>query len=289
MKLTISLLCHYRSATLAVLVSTVLWPPIPVVAQVSTGTSSGGLHYETRGAGEVLVFVHAFSVDLRMWDPQVAEFEGQYRVVRYDLRGHGRSAVPGDPYTGYGDLLTLLDDLEIVKATIIGVSAGSEVAVNFAIAYPQRVRRLVLASPGLGGYRIPPLPWAQPVFEAAGAGEPMRAAQLWAETPIMTLRTNLEAAGKVRALVQDNWKLWTYRRTEQPLEPPAIDRLAAVLCPVLVVVGDEDLPHIIEVAELIAAGARDVERVTIPGAGHLVNLDTPDRFNDVVAEFLRRR
>jgi 3-oxoadipate enol-lactonase len=224
-----------------------------------------------------------------MWDPQVAEFEEQYRVVRYDLRGHGRSAAPDTPYTGYGDLLALLDDLEIVKATIIGLSAGAELAVDFAIAYPQRVRRLVLASPGLGGYRIPPLPWAQPVFEAAGAGEPMRAAQLWAETPIMTLRTTLEGAGKVRGLVQENWKLWTYRRTEQRLDPPAIDRLAEIACPVLVVVGEEDLPHIIEVAELIAAGAQDVERVTIPGAGHLVNLDTPDRFNDIVAEFLRGR
>jgi 3-oxoadipate enol-lactonase len=264
-------------------------PAAPASARVVSGISSGGLHYETTGAGEAVVFVHGFSLDLRMWDRQVTAFRDGFRVVRYDLRGHGQSAAPEGPYTGFGDLRELLDDLGIRRATLVGLSAGSELALNFAIAYPDRVQRLVLAAPGLGGYRPPPLPWARPVFEAAGAGDAMSAAQLWAETPIMALHANQAAADLVKALVLDNWKLWTYTRTEQPLDPPAIGRLDDVTCPVLVVVGDLDLAHIGEVADLIARGVPDARLVTIAGAGHLLSLDAPDRFNEVVGGFLRGR
>ncbi len=258
-------------------------------AQTLKGTTSAGLYYEVSGSGEPIVFIHAFSVDRRMWKPQVAEFEGRFQVIRYDLRGHGRSVAPTEPYTGYDDLRALLDTLGISRATLVGLSAGAELAINFAIAYPDRAARLVLAAPGLGGYSLPPLPWAGPVFEAAAAGDAERAAGLWAQTPIMAMRTNRNAAETVTALVMDNLRLWTYRRTEQPLSPAAVDRLAEIACPVLVIVGDEDLPHIKEVADLLADRIAGARLVTVAGAGHIVNLDTPRLFNRAVAEFFGRR
>lgn len=264
-------------------------PAVPVSAQTVAGTTSSGLFYEVSGSGEAVVFIHAFSVDRRMWAPQVAEFEGRFRVIRYDLRGHGRSVAPTGPYTGYDDLRVLLETLGVARATLVGLSAGAELAINFAIAHPDRVARLVLAAPGLGGYAVPPLPWATPVFEAAAAGDAERAAKLWAATPIMAMRTNLDAAETVTALVMENWRLWTYRRTEQPLSPPAIDRLAEIACPALIIVGDEDLPHIHDIARLLADRIADATLVTIPGAGHIPNLDTPSDFNDAVTAFLRRR
>lgn len=251
-----------------------------------TGTSSAGLFYEVSGTGEPVVFIHAFSVDRRMWEPPVAVFQGRFRVVRYDLRGHGRSAAPGGPYTGYEDLRTVLDALGINRATLVGLSAGAELATNFAIAYPDWVARIVLVAPGLGGYVLPPLTWAAPVFEAAAAGDAERAAKLWAGTPIMAMRTNLAATSTVTSLVMSNVRLWTYRRTEEPLMPPAIKRLSQIKCPVLVIVGDRDLPHIKDIAGLLARGVSNGRLVTIPGAGHIVNLDTPGPFNDAVAAFL---
>lgn len=262
-------------------------PAVPVSAQTVAGTTSSGLFYEVSGSGEAVVFIHAFSVDRRMWAPQIAEFEGRFRVIRYDLRGHGRSVAPTGPYTGYDDLRVLLDTLGVARATLVGLSAGAELAINFAIAHPDRVARLVLAAPGLGGYTVPPLPWATPVFEAAAAGDAERAAKLWAATPIMAMRTNPNAAETVTALVMENWRLWTYRRTEQPLSPPAIDRLAEIVCPALIIVGDEDLPHIHDIARLLADRIADATLVTIPGAGHIPNLDTPSDFNDAVTAFLR--
>jgi pimeloyl-ACP methyl ester carboxylesterase len=260
-------------------------------AQTTTGMSSSGLFYEVSGAGEPIVLIHAFSVDRRMWMPQITVLEGRYRVVRYDLRGHGRSEGPSAPYSPHEDLRSVLDTLFINKATLIGLSAGATIATDFAIAYPDRVARIVLASPGLNGH-VPstPLTWTQPVFKAAGSGDAEGAARLWAETPIMALRRDLTAATTVRELVMSNARLWTYKTNPaQPLTPPAIGRLSEVKCPTLVILGEQDLPHIKDIAGLLVKGIAGARLVTIPLAAHMVNLDARDAFNQAVDKFLAGR
>jgi 3-oxoadipate enol-lactonase len=255
---------------------------------VASGTTASGLFYEQSGAGASLVFVHAFSVDRRMWEPQVAAFEGRYRVIRYDLRGHGRSAAPAAPYAAYEDLREVLDAVKVERATLVGLSAGSEVALNFALAYPARVDRLVLASPGLGGYKVPPLPWATAVFQAAGRGDAAAAAALWGETPIMAVRRNRAAGERIKTIVVENSRLWTYQRNERPMSPAAIGRLRDVTVPVLVVTGDADLPHILDIARVIAGGVAGSRHVTLPGVGHMLNVDDAPAFNDALSTYLRQ-
>jgi pimeloyl-ACP methyl ester carboxylesterase len=260
-------------------------------AQVTSGTSSAGLFYEASGTGDAVVLVHAFSVDRRMWAPQIALLERRFRVVRYDLRGHGKSDGPGSPYAPHDDLRSVLDALGIGKATLIGLSAGSTLAIDFAIAYPDRVARLVLASPGLNGH-VPssPLTWTQPVFQAAGAGDAEGAARLWAGTPIMAIRADLSAAPAVRDLVMSNVRVWTYKANPaRPLTPPAVGRLAEVKCPTLVILGERDLPHIKEIADLLAKGIPGATLATIPGAGHMVNLDARQAFDQAIDAFLTNR
>ena len=257
-----------------------------VSAQSATGASSAGLFFEASGSGDPVVFIHAFSVDRRMWEPQISAFQARYRVIRYDLRGHGRSAPIAEPYFAYEDLRSVLDALDIRRATLVGLSAGTEVATDFALTYPDRVVRLVLASPGLGGYAVPPLPWAAPPFQAAAMGDLERATRLWAETPIMALRNNLAAASEVKSLVTSNSRLWTYQRAEQRLSPPAIKRLSEIKCPVLIIVGDEDLPHIKDIGSVLVRGMPGATLATVPRAGHLVNMDAPQQFNDIVSTFL---
>src|SRR5206468_3925790 len=75
-------------------VSVFLWLVPAISAQVTTGTSPAGLYYEASGVGEAVVLIHAFSVDRRMWAPQIAVLEGRFQVIRYDLRGHGKSEGP---------------------------------------------------------------------------------------------------------------------------------------------------------------------------------------------------
>jgi len=265
--------------------------PVIATAQATSGTTPAGIFYEASGVGEAVVLIHAFSVDRRMWAPQIASLEKRFRVIRYDQRGHGKSGDPSVPYAQHDDLRSVLDALGIDRATLIGLSAGATIAIDFAIAYPNRVARVVLASPGLGGY-VPstPLTWTQPVFQAAGAGDAEKAARLWAETPIMALRNDMTAAATVTDLVMSNVRLWTYKTNPaQPLMPPAIKRLSEVKCPALVILGEQDLPHIKEIGGLLMNGISGARLVTIPRAGHLVNLDSVAAFNQAIDAFLISR
>jgi pimeloyl-ACP methyl ester carboxylesterase len=105
-------------------------------AKVSSGTTPTGLYYEVSGGGDPVVLIHAFSVDRRMWAPQIAALERRFRVIRYDLRGHGNSAAPSEPYAPHEDLRSVLDTVGGGRAALVGLSAGSTLAIDFAIAYP---------------------------------------------------------------------------------------------------------------------------------------------------------
>ena len=106
------------------------------------------VNYERAGAGPDLVLIHSLGADLRLWDEVVDAFAARYRVLRYDVRGHGRTAAP------YGevsidrmrdDLRVLLDELGIERAHVVGLSMGGMIAQAFAAAYPERLAALVLA------------------------------------------------------------------------------------------------------------------------------------------------
>src|SRR5712691_3775284 len=112
------------------------------------GTS---LYYELAGKGPAVVLVHGGLVDSRLWDDQMKAFSKSYHVVRYDLRGFGRSRAATDPFSHIEDLRAVLDFLKIERATVIGLSLGGIIAADFTLEYPERVERLVLVGAGLRG------------------------------------------------------------------------------------------------------------------------------------------
>src|SRR5579871_4406358 len=109
------------------------------------------LYYEVSGnpSGEALVFGNSLGSNLQMWDKVAPSFENSYRVVRFDMRGHGRTSLPAGPY-GIGDLgrdvLGLLDALDLGSVNFCGLSLGGMVAMWLGSHAPKRVRRLVLAN-----------------------------------------------------------------------------------------------------------------------------------------------
>ena len=115
---------------------------------------NGARLYEVAGAGYPLVLMHASFLDTRMWDSQAEVFARRYTVIRYDARGHGRSAPPsGQPYARSDDLKSLLDFLGVPRACLLGLSMGGAVAVDFALAYPECTSVLILVNAGLGGFQ----------------------------------------------------------------------------------------------------------------------------------------
>ena len=120
--------------------------------QVETGyVPVGGtrLYYERKGSGSPVVLIHSGFLDRRMWDPQFEGYSANYSVVRYDIRGHGRSAPGETTYVDADDVRSVFDHLGIADAFVVGISNGARTACGFAAGAPRLVRGLVLVGGGL--------------------------------------------------------------------------------------------------------------------------------------------
>jgi pimeloyl-ACP methyl ester carboxylesterase len=249
--------------------------------------SAAGLAFDLVGEGPLVVLIHGSNLDRRMWEAEVAWLREDTRVLTYDLRGQGESVDPVEPYSNHADLLALLDEVGEREASLIGLSAGAQVALDLALVAPHRVRGLVLVSPSLHGY----VPEAMPPFladlsEALRDGAFERANEVLLASSLMSVPPRF--ADAVRTMVQDNARLWTipYSLVEQ-VQPPAIQRLATVQTPTLILVGENDLEAILAQSRLLAQQLAHVRLVSIPGGGHLLNMTSPEAFRSAVASFLR--
>ena len=118
-------------------------------------TNGARIYYEVDGAGDPVLLIHAGVANLRMWDDQVAALRDSYRVIRYDTRGYGRTETDAVEFSNRADIAALLDHLGEASAHIVGLSRGGMIALDFAVEYPERVRSLVVAAGGIGGYESP--------------------------------------------------------------------------------------------------------------------------------------
>lgn len=250
------------------------------------------LAFQASGAGHPVVLIHAGIADARMWDDQIAAFGARLRVVRYDARGFGRSDAPAGAFAHHEDLIGLMDALGIDRAHLVGVSMGSSTALDAAIAYPDRVSALVLVSARAGGEPSAALRegWAK-VDELLEAGDTAAANELelrmWVDGP---RRTPDQVDPTVRERVREmNGALLTMDgegMDEQKLDPPAAGRLGEIRVPTLVVVGDEDVPDVVQSAGPLVQEIPGAKRATIAGAAHLPNMEKPQEFNRLVLGFL---
>ena len=247
--------------------------------------SSDGLAYDLVGEGPLVVLIHGTNLDRRMWDAEVGWLREQVRVLRFDLRGQGGSDFPTEPFSNHEDLIDLLSDLGEADVTLVGLSAGTQVALDVALAAPELVARLVLVSPSIAGY----VPTVMPAFlsdltTALRAGDFDGANEVLLASSLMSVPSN--RARLVRTMVEDNDRLWTipYSLVEQ-MSPPAIDRLEEIDQPTLVLVGGQDEVAIREQGMLLERRMGDARSTTIPG-GHLLNLISPAPFRQTLSEFL---
>lgn len=258
------------------------------------------LHSEVAGEGPGVALIHSTVCDSRMWDAELAALAERYRVLRFDLRGFGRSELPPGPFSLVDDLRGLLDEAGLERAALVGISGGAALALDFALAEPQRVTGLVLGAPAIGG-----LDWSDDVQrfgeredELLGAGDLDGAVELnlrmWVDGPH---RGPDAVDAAVRAKVGEMQRrafevqLAAFGGEEQPgpqerLDPPAIERLEEVRVPALVIVGDADVPDILERAEILASRIPGARKVVLPGVAHMVNLERPADFLALVEEFL---
>ena len=115
-------------------------------------TGNGKIFYECSGSGEVIILIHDGLLPSAVWDEQFAFFSEDYRVIRYDRRGYGRSSPAEGTYSHLEDLSTLFRELKLESANLIACSSGGALAIDFTLKYPNKVRSLVLVGAVVGGF-----------------------------------------------------------------------------------------------------------------------------------------
>lgn len=255
------------------------------------GTS---IFYETRGKGFPLVFVSGGGIlDRRGWDNQFETFAKHYRVVRYDIRGIGKSERPHASFSHSKDLYELLRFLKITRAHVVGLSVGGAIAIDFAIEYPEVVDRLILAASGLSSDaksdgNVQGLKALTDLVRSKGVEH---VTQLTLDAPFVLSKQNNEGREKVRRIYLDNadvfesgfpvYSLW------EPIQPPPENRLATIRARVLIIRGDSDSPVYASMTDKIGKGIPQSTTVVIPGGTHFLNLEKPAEFNEAMRVFLR--
>jgi 3-oxoadipate enol-lactonase len=233
--------------------------------------------------------VHAGICDSGMWDPQWRSLAGPHRLLRLDMRGFGRSPLPPQPYSNARDVLAVMDAAGVARAALVGASLGGRVALEVAVAAPERVSALVLAGSGLTGHE-----WSQDVRDywtvedaAIERGDLDAAAEcnvrFWIEPADAAVRAQVHAM-QLRALelqvpVGD-------AAPDEPLVPDLDARLGEIAVPALVVVGALDHADIHAIAARLMDALPHAAHAEIPAAAHLPSLERPAAFDAVVAPFL---
>ncbi|MDQ6780533.1 MAG: alpha/beta fold hydrolase [Candidatus Eremiobacteraeota bacterium] len=249
------------------------------------------LYYEVSGQGTAVVLVHGLGLDRRMWDDQFAILAERYRAIRYDLRGFGRSALPGSDAFRHGDdLRALLDHLQAPTAHVVGLSMGGGVALHHGLLYPEATLSLVLVDSALDGH-----PWSaawdesldaisdQALTAGAAAGN-----ERWlAHDLFAPARERAAVQAKLAQIVRDSsGQHWIQNSPSRGIKPRASARLAQISAPTLVVVGERDLPDFQTIAETLAQGIPGARKVVIAGAGHMSNMESSPEFNRTILAFL---
>ncbi|HEX2129432.1 MAG TPA: alpha/beta fold hydrolase [Solirubrobacterales bacterium] len=244
------------------------------------------------GAGPALLLIHAGIADRTMWDPQWRTWNEDFTLIRYDQRGFGESDDPEAAYSLHEDALAVLDAVGIERVAVIGASMGGRAALDLALEAPDRVHAIITVAATPSGWEhdaelLARFEAVDAAYERGGvdAANEVELA-MWVEGPY---RSRGEVDPAVRghvarinraALAREEGRERAGANPE-PSEPavPAVDRLAEVGVPTLVVTGEFDQPSVNAGAAAIANGVAGARAVTIAGAAHLPSLERPEAFD----------
>lgn len=249
--------------------------------------------YSEVGRGAPVVLLHAGIADRAMWEDVTPMLAERFRVIACDLRGFGETPLPDGPFVYAADVAALLDELEIERAHVVGVSMGGHVALDLALARPGFVDRLVLVGAGIDGWQHDPDlvdAWAEEeaAFERGDLDE-----VAW-----LNVRTWVDGPDRDESSVPTALRRRVYemQRAALDLENPAAtggwltpsrrERLGDVVAPTLVLVGALDQRDFRKIARFLAAEIPGATFEELPGVAHLPPLERPEAFARTVLGFL---
>jgi pimeloyl-ACP methyl ester carboxylesterase len=240
------------------------------------------IHYEVDGEGPPLLLTHGFSFTGQMWAGQVEPFSKHFKVIRWDMRGHGATDYPADPAAysedaTVADMAALLDAVGAKTAIIGGLSLGGYMSLAFHRAHPERTRALLIIDTG-PGYKNDQARagWNANAAKSGDRFDRDGLGQLATGSVETLTGRHRDATGLAHAA----------RGMLAQRDAGVIESLPLIAVPSLVVVGADDAPFI-AASGYMAAKIPGAKLITIPGAGHAANIDQPEAFNAAVLGFLK--
>ena len=246
------------------------------------------LYYELHGSEGApwLIFSHSLACTVRMWDPQIAAFRDRYRILAYDMRGHGQSAAPAGPYTLdmlADDVLALLRELKIDRARYVGLSIGGMIGQHLALKEPKRFEKMVLADTGHTQTSETIKQWEERIRIAQAQGmKPLIAGTMerwftpaFRDRPQAQRIAELIAATPVAGYVGCGQAIMKLNTTA---------RLKDIKLPVLAITGEADAAA--GGTKYIGEHLPGAKFVNIAQAAHIANIEQPEKFNQALREFL---
>ena len=248
--------------------------------------------YTDQGKGTPLVFVHAFPLSKAMWQPQVDALKDTYRLITIDLPGHGESDIVlwNDTLDGYAkSIICLLDHLGIAQAVFVGLSMGGYTLFSLYRNYPDRIQGMVLANTRAQADSEEGKAGRRSMAEVAFKEESSAIADLMLPkflTP-STLEHHSEIVEQIRQMIlQTSTATIIVDLVAMAARPDSTDLLPTITCPTLIIVGENDVATPVAESHYMAERIAGSTLVTIPGAGHLSNVEQPAAFNEALQSFL---
>ncbi len=268
--------------------------------KTTTGTfdlGDGQMYYETAGEGTPLILAHAAFLDSRMFDAIWERLTEHFRVIRFDMRGFGKSSPVTGPLCRRNDLDRLLNHLNVTQAHLVGCSLSGEICLDLALEQPQRFKSLTLVGSTPSGFQLQGEPprYLMEMFAALQNGNIDQASELQIRIYLdgekrepgqvdSTLRKNALAMNRIP--VAQNTLFISDMQPARPLDPPAITRLESVTCPTWIVAGALDHSEILRAADEMAKRIPGARKTIIESAGHVPSYEKPDAFVKALMDFL---
>jgi 3-oxoadipate enol-lactonase len=241
------------------------------------------LYTEEAGEGDTVTMLHGFLVDSGQWDAEFAALARTHRVLRYDARGFGRSTIEPGAYAHHEDLAAVLDERGIQCTALLACSGGAATALDFTLAYPERVTALMLVGPGYWGRFADSTPAARAFLQALGTmdvnGLIDSSLRAFTDGPCRSPNEVDPIARKhtevmTTHLFKRETSYWTRAAQDQRTpQPSALERLHEIDVPVVLIVGSEDQIEVRNLATELAQGMPHARALMVHGAGHHANLE----------------
>jgi len=260
-----------------------------------TEINDPSIHCEIAGNGQPIVMIHAGVADSRQWNNEFHSFASRYQVIRYDMRGYGRSEPVDGDFSHLGDLTGLLERIDVDQPLIlVGCSMGGGLALDFALERPSKVKALIMVGSAPSGLEIDieePAKFKL-VEKAYNAGDLDLVAEIETQIWFDGGRAPGTVNQEMRALAYEMNRIALSHESKHlgkqqaDTEVPAIERLNELRIPVLALVGAEDIPYMHAAVDYMVEHITNIRTEVIENAAHLSNMDQPARFKDIVLDFL---